>query len=102
MVHCIVVVTRSGHTAQVISADRPAAPLIVLIQSEQVQRRLQLLWGTVPLLVSSRLEVDKRIAFAEAYMKGLNLAHSGDYLLMVRGIGDKKADTQSIVIHQIS
>lgn len=102
MVHCIVVVTRSGHTAQVISADRPAAPLIVLIQSEQVQRRLQLLWGTVPLLVSSRLAVDKRIAFAEAYMKGLNLAHSGDYLLMVRGIGDKKADTQSIVIHQIS
>jgi pyruvate kinase len=102
MVHCIVIVTRSGHTAQVISADRPAAPLIVLVQSEQVLRRLQLLWGTVPLLVSSRLEVDKRIAFAETYMKGLDLAHRGDYMLMVRGIGDKKADTQTIVIHQVS
>lgn len=53
-------------------------------------RRLLLLWGTVPLLVSSRLEVDKRMAFAENYMKGLNLAHRGDSLLMVRGIGNKK------------
>ena len=35
-------------------------------------------------------------------MKGLKLAHSEDYMLMVRGIGDKKADTQTIVIHQVS
>ena len=102
MVRCIVVVTRTGHTASVIAADRPSAPIIVLIQSEHVLRRLQLLWGVVPILVSSRLEVDQRMAFAETFMKKLKLANTGDYMLMVRGIGDKKADTQSITIRQMA
>jgi len=102
MVRCIVVVTRSGRTASVVSADRPSAPILVLTQSERVLLRLQLLWGVVPLLVSSKLAVDRRMAFAEAYMKGLKLASSGDYMLMVRGIGDMRADTQSITIHRMS
>ncbi len=102
MVRCIVVVTRSGRTAAVVSADRPSSPIIVLIQSEHVLRRLQLFWGVVPILVSSRLAVDKRMAFAESYMKRLKLANSGDYMLMVRGIGDKRTDTQSITVHQMS
>jgi len=102
MVRCIVVVTRSGRTASVVSSDRPSAPILVLTQSERILLRLQLLWGVVPLLVSSKLEVDKRMAFAEDYMKGLKLANSGDYLLMVRGIGGMRADTQSITIHRMS
>ena len=102
MVRCIVVVTRSGLTASIVSSDRPSSPIIVLTVSTQVLRRLQLYWGVVPLLTSSKLEVGERITFAEAYMKGLKLANSGDYMLMVRGIGEQQTDTQSITIHQMS
>jgi pyruvate kinase len=103
MVRCIVVETRTGRTAFVISSDRPSSPIIVLTPYDRVLRRLQLLWGVVPHLISgSRFKVEKSIAYAESFMKGLKLAGSGDYLLMVRGIGYKKTDIQSITVHQMS
>ena len=103
MVRCIVVETRTGRTASVISSDRPSSPIITLTPSDHVQRRLQLLWGVVPLLIGGRrFAVEKSITFAERYMKGLKLAKSGDYILMVRGIGYKRTDFQSITVHQMS
>jgi len=103
MVRCIVVETRTGRTAFVISSDRPSSPIIVLTPSEQVLRRLQLLWGVVPYLMGgNRFQVDKSLAFTESLMKRLKLAKSGDYQLMVRGIGYKKTDIQSITVHQMA
>jgi pyruvate kinase len=102
MVRCIVVETRTGRTAFVVASDRPSSPIIALTPSEQVRRKLQLIWGVVPhLMAGSRFQVDKSIAFAESFMKGLRLANSGDTMLMVRGIGYKKTDIQSITIHQM-
>ncbi|MHB8846358.1 MAG: pyruvate kinase [Nitrospirota bacterium] len=102
MVRCIVVETRTGRTALVVASDRPSSPIIALTPSELVRRRLQLLWGVVPhLMRGSRFQVDRSIAFAESFMKGLKLANSGDTMLMVRGIGYKKTDIQSITIHQM-
>jgi len=103
MVRCILVETRTGRTAAVVASDRPSSPIIALTPSIKVLGRLQLFWGVVPYLVSGRrFEVDKSIAFAESLLKGLKLANSNDYLLLVRGIGDKKTNQQSITVHQIS
>jgi pyruvate kinase len=103
MVRCVVVETRTGRTASVVSSDRPSAPIIALTPSAQVQRRLQLLWGVVPHHVRGmRFEVDKSIAYAESFMKGLKLARRGDTMLMVRGIGYKRTDIQSITVHQMA
>jgi pyruvate kinase len=102
MVRCVVVETRTGRTALVVASDRPSSPIIALTPSEQVRRRLQLIWGVVPHLVSgSRFRVEKSIAHVESFMKGLKLANSGDTMLMVRGIGYKKTDIQSITVHQM-
>jgi pyruvate kinase len=103
MVRCIVAETRTGRTAFVVASDRPSAPVIALTPSVQVLRRLQLLWGVVPHHMGGRrFRVEKSIAFAEKFMRGLKLARSGDYLLMVRGIGYKRTDIQSITVHQMS
>ena len=103
MVRCIIVETRTGQTAYVIASDRPSSPIIVLTPSVLVLQRLQLIWGVVPRIINgNRFQVDKSIAHAESFMKGLKLAGSGDYLLMVRGIGYKKTDIQSITVHQMS
>lgn len=103
MVRCIVVETRTGRTAFVVSSDRPSAPVIALTPSDRVLRRLQLLWGVVPRRINgSRFEVGKSISFAESFMKGLRLAKAGDTLIMVRGIGYKRTDIQSITVHQLS
>lgn len=102
MVRCVLVETRTGRTALVISSDRPSAPIIALTPSIRVLHKLQLLWGVVPRLISDRIELKRSISSAESYMKGLHLAGSGDYLLLVRGIGDMKTDTQSITVYRMS
>ncbi len=103
MVRCVVVETRTGRTASVISSDRPSAPIITLTPSDRVLHRLQLLWGVVPRLVPGKMfRVDKSISHAATLMKKFKLASKGDYLLLVRGIGYKKTDIQSITVHQLA
>jgi hypothetical protein len=50
----------------------------------------------------SGFQVVKSLAFVESRMKRLKLAKSGDYQLLVRGIGYKKTDMQSITVHQMA
>ncbi|MCL6649602.1 MAG: flagellar M-ring protein FliF, partial [Chloroflexi bacterium] len=44
----IVTSTESGYTARMVSKYRPKAPIIAVTPQEQVLRRLQLVWGVVP------------------------------------------------------
>jgi pyruvate kinase len=46
----IVAVTRGGHTAHVLSAFRPRAPIYAVTASPEVSRRLALTWGVVPVV----------------------------------------------------
>jgi len=48
----LVIPTRSGTTARVLSAERPTAPLMGVCSSEVQQRRLSLVWGVVPVLAT--------------------------------------------------
>ena len=100
MVRCIIVATRTGCTASVVASDRPSAPIMALTSSEQVLRKLQLIWGVFPHLVGSRFNGKDSLSFAEALMKKMKLAVSGDYLLMVAGTSGK-TETHSITVHKI-
>jgi pyruvate kinase len=102
MVRAVFVLTRSGYTARIISADRPAAPILALTQKEEVRRRLNLLWGVYPFLTSKYLEFAEYLAFGEKLIKKMKLANRDDYVLMLSGLGDKDQTTNSIVVHRIS
>ncbi len=102
MVRAIFVLTRSGNTARIVSADRPAAPILALTQSEEVRRRLNLMWGVYPYLNEKELKFRRYVALGERIIKGLKLASRGDYVLMLSGLGDKRTPTNSIVVHRIS
>ncbi len=54
----IVVPTRSGETAKVLSADRPSAPLIGVSSNEKICRRLAINWGVVPICVQKEYTQD--------------------------------------------
>ncbi len=43
---CIMVITKSGFMANLMSSFRPAVPIFAFTEDEAVQRKLQLLWGT--------------------------------------------------------
>ena len=101
MVRSIFVLTRSGTTARIVSADRPAAPILALTRSEAVRRRLHLLWGVYPRLHRKELRFREYVALGEKILKELRLASKGDFVLMLSGLGDRDQPTNSIVIRRV-
>ena len=79
----IIVFSRSGTSAAYISAVRPAAPILAITTDPDVQRRMVLHWGIVPLRFSRSpadpLQMAKRSAVR------LGLARRGQYLLIIGG-----------------
>jgi pyruvate kinase len=55
----IVALTRGGTTARVLSALRPAVPILAVSDRPEVASRLALSWGTVPLLTELGDDVAK-------------------------------------------
>jgi pyruvate kinase len=81
-VRAIVVPTRSGRTARLVSAERPAAPVIALAEDPRLCRRLALSWGLIPELATPEALQDPRKAALDA-VKHLGLAENGHTVLLV-------------------
>lgn len=101
MARSVFVLTRTGRTPRIISSDRPAAPVMALTQSESTARRMCLLWGVYPFIIRKRLSMAGYLKSAEAIMRKLKLAKSGDYLIMLSGLGDRSSLTNSLVVHRM-
>ena len=86
-VRAIVVRTRSGTSATVVAATRPAAPVLALTADAAVCRRLNLLWGVIPRLVSAA-DFEHPQAVARRQARDVGLAGPGDYILLLAGFGE--------------
>jgi pyruvate kinase len=102
MVHSVFVLTHSGYTARMVSALRPAAPILAATQNERVSRRMNLLWGVVPFLAKRRLSFSEYALWAEKTVLERKMAKKGDYLILLSGPGGKKIATDNIHIHQVA
>jgi pyruvate kinase len=100
-VHCIFVLTRTGYTARIVSADRPAAPIIALTPSEAVARRLALCWGVYAAKIPAAFSQEEYLAFGERLIARKGLAKRGDFFIMLSGLGGKNIATNTIVVHQV-
>jgi pyruvate kinase len=85
-VRTIVVLSRSGTTATIVAAARPAAPVLAVTTDAATCRRMNLLWGVVPLKVDAA-ELKHPHALTRRLARELNLAEEGQYLLEVAGFG---------------
>src|SRR5262249_5589717 len=85
-VRSVVVRTRSGISATVVSATRPAAPVVALATDAAVCRRLNLLWGVIPRLVDAA-DFEHPQAIARRQVRELGLAGPGDFILLLAGFG---------------
>ena len=82
----IVVLTRTGISARLMSKERPAAPLIAFCARESVYRRLALWWGVLPRhgwLIGS---IEDRIAWADEQLRAEGLVREGDEVVVMGGI----------------
>jgi pyruvate kinase len=91
-VRAIVVLSRTGTTARVVAAARPAAPLIVATDDAGTCRRANLLWGVVPMLVEAA-ELRHPQALARQIVQELGLAGEGQHFLTIAGFKASRTET---------
>jgi pyruvate kinase len=83
----IVVISKSGRTAQVMSASRPAAPIVATSPDSGTCRRTAVLWGIIPRLVEEK-EFERPEHLARTLARDLGLGVEGQNVLLVRGFGN--------------
>lgn len=96
----IISMTRSGHSAKMVSKFRPACPIIATTSDERVYNQLALSWGIYPLSVQKKESTDDLLlqAVEKAMEKGL--AKEGD-LVVITGsmLSDMSGTTNMIKVH---
>lgn len=88
MVHAIVVLTRSGSTAQLISTWRPQAPVLGISARAETVRKMCLLWGVIPVHISEEVPEEDTAAVPNLAAEQ-GVARPGDHILEVRGFHPK-------------
>ncbi len=72
-----------------ISAERPAAPIVAAASSAQTCRRLALCWGVTTYEVTADA-LEEPLVLAPNLVHELGLASGGDFLLLVTGGGSEQ------------
>jgi pyruvate kinase len=98
----IAVFTRTGMTAQLISKERPEAPIVAFTPFDTVYRRLALWWGVTP--HQSRLDgsTEQLIRWVDRHLQDEGLAAEGTSVVIVGGMPIAgRARTNFIKLHSI-
>ncbi|NJK61042.1 MAG: pyruvate kinase [Oscillatoriales cyanobacterium SM2_1_8] len=101
---CIVVSTRTGYSARLVSSERLPLPVYALTCEPATYFRTNLLWGIVPILMESGCERDFEtfVTAAEQTLRQRGQAQPGDRLLVVGGIPmNQGANTNFLKIHRV-
>ncbi len=96
----IVCVTKSGHTAHMVSKYHPACPIMAVTTSRDVYNRLSLVWGVVPDITDKKDSTDEVFQQAVARASGSKLVANGDCIVITGGmIADVSGTTNTIKVH---
>jgi pyruvate kinase len=82
----VVVFTKSGFTARIVSAQRPEVPILGLTPVQQTWQQLALVWGVIPVLAPPVDSYAQMFEFARAEILRLDLARAGDRVLVTAGV----------------
>jgi len=99
----IVVFTQSGFTARLISKFRPLPTVLALTSTEEVARRINILWGTTPFVLSNPGEYHEQIVTqVERFLLEKGLVTSGDRIVILMGSPlYERARTNVLRVHRV-
>src|SRR5437588_3165261 len=101
-VQSIVVFTRSGISAHLISKDRPRTPILAYTPSERVYRRLALWWGVWPHHIAMQGTTEELIALVERRLQEDNLIQRGEHVVIMGGMPiASRARTNFVKLHRV-
>ena len=97
----IVVLSTSGHTAKSIALYRPTVPIVAFVAEEKGCRQLCLYYDVFPTKVEKRDTPDQVIALGKQKVKELNLAKTGDIVVLVSGTNFSHGHTDSVLLYEM-
>jgi pyruvate kinase len=96
----IVVFTRSGSTAALMSAFRPSTPIIAFAASLEIHRRLSIFWGVQCTEIGIMQHTDQQIAEVEKKLLATGF-HKGDLIVITMGILETRGSTNLMKVHTL-
>jgi pyruvate kinase len=101
-VKAIVVFTRSGNSAHLISKDRPRVPILAYTPSERVRRQLALWWGVSSYSIQMRGTTEELIDVVEKRLLEGELVQEGEYVVIMGGLPvANRARTNFVKLHRV-
>ena len=99
----IAVYTESGHSAAVLSAQRPLANIVAFSRHEAVLNQLGLYWGVYPLFGAWVKGVAGVVEQAERELCAHDMAKPGDDIIVTYGVvlKDEPFQTNMLTLHRI-
>lgn len=98
LVRAIAVISGSGMSATTVSSARPAAPVLAVSANPQTCRRMNLMWGVIPIQAEPS-ELSDPVALARSRVKDLGLAQADEFILLVAGFhANARKNTPSITL----
>lgn len=93
----IVVCTRSGQTARMVSRFRSPTPIIGMTTSEKACRKLSLSWAVIPVMSEEYQSTDVLFYHAVSKAKELGLAKKGDNVVITGGLTNGKSGNTNMI-----
>jgi pyruvate kinase len=97
----LVVPTRSGRTARLISAHRPNVPVLAISPRIETVRRLNVLFGVKAVLSEHETEIHRLLDDCAALAATNGVARSGDLIAITAGLPEQELGTNLFEIHRV-
>lgn len=82
----IITVTKSGHTARMLSSYRPDTPIIGCSPEPKTCRHMNMSWGVTPLLIEEKYNTDDLVGHAVDMAYSHKLVEYGDLVVITTGL----------------
>jgi pyruvate kinase len=98
----LVVPTRSGRTARLVSAHRPRVPVLAVSPRIQTVRRLNLLFGVRCVMADEWTGIGALLDECSALARSTGVAEPGDLIGITAGLPRQELGTNLFEIHRVS
>jgi pyruvate kinase len=97
----IVVPTRSGRTARLVSAMRPRVPVLAISPRHETVRRLNLLFGVRCVHHDDWGAIRELLDACAALARENGVARSGDRIAITAGLPEQELGTNLLEVHEV-